>query len=134
MNYVNLKKNNNLSQGKMFLVNKEYFDYLLMMNDIDSNNFMMLDANTKNNQFEIMNMNNLIIYDRPDKILGDVDFVTEEILQNLGFKASEYLGKDVKIIQIVPNKLYHIIFHDNSKIKVYAFWVNVQYHHLKIKI
>ena len=44
----------------MFLVNKEYFDYLLMMNDIDSNNFMMLDANTKNNQFEIMNMNNLI--------------------------------------------------------------------------
>ena len=118
VNYVNLKKNNNLSQGKMFLVNKEYFDYLLMMNDIDSNNFMMLDANTKNNQFEIMNMNNLIIYDRPDKILGDADFVTEEILQNLGFKASEYLGKDVKIIQIVPNKLYHITFHDNSRIKV----------------
>ena len=54
VNYVNLKKNNNLSQGKMFLVNKEYFDYLLMMNDIDSNNFMMLDANTKNNQFEII--------------------------------------------------------------------------------
>ena len=122
MNYLMIKKNN-LIGGKMFLVNKEYFDYLLIMNDIDttnidSNNFMSLEEKIQSNRLEIMNMNKLIIYDEPEKIIGDVDFVTEDILKNLGFKANEYLNKEVQILKNAQNQLYQILFHNNSKIKL----------------
>ena len=122
MNYLMIKKNNFI-RGKMFLVNKEYFDYLLIMNDIDttnidSNNFMMLGEKIQSNKLEIMNMNKLIIYDEPEKIIGDVDFVTEEILKNLGFKANEYFNKDVQVIKNDQNQLYQILSHNKSIIKL----------------
>ena len=63
MNYLMIKKNNFIG-GKIFLVNKEYFDYLLIMSDIDitnidPNNFMNLGEKIQSNKLEIMNMNKL---------------------------------------------------------------------------
>ena len=63
INYYMIKTENNI-ENKMYLVNKEYFDYLLVMNNIDlktvlesNNNFVELDIEIQSNQNEIMNMN-----------------------------------------------------------------------------
>ena len=124
VNYLNLKKGNKTDE-KIYLVNKEFFDYLLMMNDIkyNFNDFRALTETLENNQLEIMNMNKLIIYDEPDKIFGDVDFINEEILKNLGYDSSDYSGKNVIIIKDTLNEssntFYQIIFNDKSRIKLF---------------
>ena len=124
VNYLNLKKGNKTDE-KIYLVNKEFFDYLLMMNDIkyNFNDFRALTETLENNQLEIMNMNKLIIYDEPDKIFGDVDFINEEILKNLGYNSSDYLGKNVIItkdsLNECSNTFYQIIFNDKSRIKLF---------------
>ena len=120
INYLSLKKENNIKEN-MYLINKEFFDYLLLMNNIDLNfnNFEALDGILYNNQLEIMNMNKLIIYDEPSKILGDIDFIDEKILKNLGYKPSDYLGKNARIIQYQNYPLYEIIFQNNSRIKLF---------------
>ena len=94
-----------------------------MMNDIDlsqqniNNDDYLSNIINKNNK-EIMSMKELIIYDSLDKILGEVDFINETILQHLCCSPQEYLGKDIRIIQYDQNKLYQIIFKDNSRIKI----------------
>ena len=113
-------KTENAIEENMYLINKEYFDYLLLMNNIslpgDNNNLGELDKDILKNQNEIMNMNKLIIYDDPCKILGDVDFVNEDVLYNLGISKNEYFGKEVKVNQI--NKAcYQIIFKDSSMLR-----------------
>ena len=114
-------KSENVIEENMYLINKEYFDYLLLMNNIilpgDNNNLGELDQEIQKNQSEIMNMNKLIIYDDPCKILGDVDFVNEDVLYNLGINKNEYFGKEVKVNQI--NKAcYQIIFKDSSMLRL----------------
>ena len=120
INYYILKTENVIEE-KMYLINKEYFDYLLLMNNVllykDDNNLGELDKAIERNQNEIMNMNKLIIYDEPSKILGDVDFVNEEVLYQLGINKNEYLGKEVKINQI-SKECYQILFKDNSMIRL----------------
>ena len=119
INYLNLKRKKQI-EFKMYLVNKEFFDNLLMICEINLNKELELNkikTSIESNQIEIMNMNKLIIYDEPYKILGDVDLVTEEILINLGYK-NEYNGKSVKIEEIVKGQIYRILFHDNSVLKL----------------
>ena len=123
INYYMIKTENNI-ENKMYLVNKEYFDYLLVMNNIDlktvlesNNNFVELDIEIQRNQNEIMNMNKLIIYDDPCKIIGDIDFVNEEILKQLGINQNEYLGKEV-IIKQINLSYFQIIFKDNTMLKL----------------
>ena len=121
INYCQLKKEKRIEE-KMYLINKEYFDYLLIMNNFDisklnENNIIYLEQDINKNLSEIMNMNKLIIYDSPDKIIGDVDLINETILKNLGFN-NEYLGKEVKIKELYKDKIYKIIFKDNSVIKL----------------
>ena len=120
INYCKLKQEKRI-EDKMYLINKEYFDYLLIMNNYDisklnGNDDLYLEQDINKNQLEIMNMNNLIIYDSPDKIRGDIDFINETILKNLGF--SNYLGKDVMMKELLKNKIYKIIFKDYSTIKL----------------
>ena len=122
LDYINLKMNNK-KEEKMFLINKEYFDYLLMMNDVDlskfdMNNHTFLDNNILRNKLEILNMNKLIIYDEPDKIFGEVDFINETILTDLEFLEENYKGKEVRIIENIPKQIYQIIFRDNSILKL----------------
>ena len=121
INYCKLKQEKRI-EDKMYLINKEYFDYLLIMNNFDisklnGNNDIYLEQDIKMNQLEIMNMNKLIIYDSPYKIRGDVDFINETILKNLGFN-NEYLGNYVMIKELLKGKIYKIIFKDNSTIKL----------------
>ena len=118
MNYKLIKSCDNFPPN-MFLVNKEYFDYLLLMNDIDlsSHESNKIEIELKKNKEEILNMNKLIVYDDPYKIFGDVDFVSEEILINLGYEKEKYLGKNLKLFKKIMKNGYQFIL-NNVKMRL----------------
>ena len=49
-------------------------------------------------------MNNLIIYDKPNYIKGNVDLISVETF--LGYKVNEYSGNNLKFYLMIIRKLY----------------------------
>ena len=126
INYIELHKIkvNPEFNGGIYLIYKSFFDELSKIINIDINN-LKLDENDINNinkeieknKIEIMKMNKLLLIDNVSIIEGDIDFINEIILDNLGFFKPELKEKEILMCKISDN-IFQFIFKDNSRMNL----------------
>ena len=123
LNYKNLKeklKNNIKEKEKVYLIFKSFFKDLFEILGVDLKNLNnrindeeKLNNLIRKNKIEIFEMNFLKVINNIDDITEDIDFVNENILNDLGVEKDEFSGKDVELYKIGSN-IFQIKLKDNT--------------------
>ena len=120
--YSELKKNilnipeKQESTENLILINKKYFNDLskIINLNFDNLNYELYIQKIIENKKEISEMDKLIIIQDPYDINGDIDFINESILTNLGINEKK---EKIRLYRLSKN-IFQIIFKDNTKLNL----------------
>ena len=120
--YSELKKNilnipeKQESNENLILINKKYFNDLskIINLNFDNLNCELCIQKIIENKKKISEMDKLIIIQDPYDINGDIDFINESILTNLGINEKK---EKIRLYRLSKN-IFQIIFKDNTKLNL----------------
>ena len=109
----------------IYLIHKSYFNLLSKIIDVNLNTLKIDDKNIEDtlnsqirkNRINITEMKDLTIINNYQDITEEIDFIDEEIINDLKIEKENYIGKNITLYKISKN-IYKFILKDNILITI----------------